>query len=168
MYRYYVYSTTTIILPLQPPRASIPIICVHTHTSGAMIDVLMLGMGRSLDLIMYVLYSGDQKFIKDMVTNVTLEVARENGVSELEDVLLHKDNHLLYKCLFFLMLDFQPNFRYWVLQESSNFGLKPICPHKANRFLKCLRDDIIPKFLVNESTKLDDFEREIKVEYIRS
>jgi len=126
------------------------------------------GIGRSLDIIMYVLYSDDQKFIKDMMVQVVNEVANENECNELLLILQHKDNPLLYKCLFFLLLDFQPSFRHWVLQNSNSIGLQKLCPDKALRFLRTLREDIVPNFLVNETQRLDDMERIIKVEYIRS
>ena len=130
-------------------------------------DIRHFGGTRHMDLIMYVLYSNDQCFVQDMVSKVTLEVAREQNCAELATVTQHKNNLLLYKCLFFLMLNFHAKFRYWVLKESS-LGLQPICPHKAARFLRVLRDDLIPRFLVNETVGLDDFEHQIKVEYIRS
>lgn len=147
---------------MQPPRASIPIIC------ETKMDVRDLGVGRQFDIIMYVLYSGDQIFIKSMVTKATLEVVEETECHELKTVLNHDDNLLLYKCLFFLMLDFNREFRYWVLKDDNDLGLIPICPQKALRFLRVLRDEIVPNFLVNETMRLDDFERNIKVEYIRS
>jgi hypothetical protein len=131
-------------------------------------DVRDLGVGRQFDIIMYVLYSGDQIFIKSMVTKATLEVVEETECHELKTVLNHDDNLLLYKCLFFLMLDFNREFRYWVLKDDNDLGLIPICPQKALRFLRVLRDEIVPNFLVNETMRLDDFERNIKVEYIRS
>ena len=131
-------------------------------------DVRDLGIGRQFDIIMYVLYSGDQVFIKNMVSKATVEVAQETGCMELQSVLEHDDNLLLYKCLFFLMLDFHHPFRYWVLREDNDLGLLPIDPQKALRFLRVLREEIVPNFLVNETLRLDDFERSIKVEYIRS
>ncbi len=119
-----------------------------------------------MDLIMYVLYSDDQRFVRDMVTKVTLEVATEQACPELI-ALLEYDHPQLYRCLFFLLLDFHTKFRYWVLDESG-LGLQPMCPHKAVRFLKALRAEIAPRFLVNETLRLDELERELKVEYIRS
>jgi len=133
-----------------------------------MTQILLSGIGRSFDLIMYVLYVEDQIFVRDIVTNVTQEVIEEFEVKELEQLLKHKDNFLVYKCLFFLMLDFKPEFRSWVLLQGQNIGLKPICQQKALRFMTLLRDDIIPNFLIDESMLIDDFERQIKVEYIRS
>jgi hypothetical protein len=130
-------------------------------------DIRQFGGTRHMDLIMYVLYSNDQCFVQDMVTKVTLEVSKEHRCDELATVTQHKSNPLLYKCLFFLMLNFHSKFRFWVLQDSS-LGLQPICPHKAARFLRVLRDELIPKFLVNESTAMSEFEHHIKVEYIRS
>ncbi len=130
-------------------------------------DVLLLGIGRSMDLLMYVLYSGDQIFIQNIVSKVVIEVSEKQKCSELLLVLNHKNNQLLCKCLFFLMLDFHATFRYWVL-SANDMGLQPICPFKAARFLKSLREEIAPKFLVNETQRLDDLERELKVEYIRS
>ena len=130
-------------------------------------DIRLFGGTRHMDLVMYVLYSNDQCFVQDMVIKVTLEVAKEHKCDELALVTQHTNNLLLYKCLFFLMLNFHTKFRYWVLKEN-NLGLQPMCPHKAARFLRVLRDDLIPKFLVNESTTLSDFEHHIKIEYIRS
>ncbi len=133
-----------------------------------MSDILNTGIGRSFDIFMYVLYSGDQNFIKDMVTQVCMEVADENECVELNQVLQHADNLLLYKCLFFLLVDFQPSFRQWVLQQGPNIGLQTTCPNKIVRFLQILRNELVPRFLVNESMRLDEFERSLKIEYIRS
>ena len=130
-------------------------------------DIRLFGGTRHMDLIMYVLYSNDQRFVQDMVTKVTLEVSKEYGCDELATITQHKSNALLYKCLFFLMLNFHAKFRFWVLQDSS-IGLQPVCPYKAARFMRVLRDDLIPKFLVNESLSLHDFEHYIKIEYVRS
>ena len=123
---------------------------------------------RNLDLIMYVLYSGDEVFIKDMVTKVSLEVSEEQECNELKELVGTHDMPLLYKCLFFLMLNFQPKFRYWVISENNGTGLLPVCPHKALLFLKTLRDSLVPQFLVNETIRLNEFERDLKVAYIRS
>lgn len=135
--------------------------------SSTCIDIRTVGIGHSLDLIMYVLYSGDQKFIKDMVHKATMEIIDMYQVDELKIVLEHKDNLLLYKCLFFFVLDFHQPFRYWVLQDA-NIGLYQVCPYKARRFLKVLRDEIIPSFLVNEGMRLDELEYRLKEEYVRS
>jgi hypothetical protein len=129
-------------------------------------DARTLGIVRSMDLIMYVLYSDDQNFVRDMVTKVATEVATEQGCAELHGLLSH-EHPQLYRCLFFLLLDFHPKFRYWALEESS-IGLRPVCGYKAVRFLKCLRSSIVPRFLINETLRMDDFERELKVEYVRS
>ena len=120
-----------------------------------------------MDLIMYVLYSNDHRFVRDMVVQVTLEVSTENQCPELATLTRHQNNLLMYKCLFFLMLNFHCKFRCWVLQDNT-LGLQPVCPYKAVRFLRVLRDELIPKFLVNESVGMDDFEHQIKIEYIRS
>jgi hypothetical protein len=120
-----------------------------------------------MDLYQYVLYSGDEKFVQDMVARVTNEAAEEEGCDELRSVLVDfHDRPLMYKCLFFLMVYSQPKFRFWSLDPG--VGLLPICPYKAIRFLQTLRDDLVPRFLVNETMRLDDFERELKVEYNRS
>lgn len=131
-------------------------------------DVRETGIGRSFDIIMYVLYSGDQNFIKDMVTQACVEVAEENDCLELTQVLQHRDNLQLYKCLFFLMFDFHFPFRNWVLTEGHSIGLRPMCPYKAIRFLQTLRNDIVPTFITCETMRLDEFERSVKVEYIRA
>ena len=132
------------------------------------VDIRSLGVTRTMDLMKYVLYSGDEKFVQDMVTRVTHEAADEQQCDELRALLCYQDKPLMYKCLFFLMLYFQPKFRYWTLDANNGAGLQPTCPHKAIRFLQCLRDDLVPRFLVNETMRLDEFERELKVEYNRS
>ena len=137
---------------------------------GAMsADLRSLGVARSMDLIMYVLYSDDQLFVRDMVTQVLREVAAEERCPELGALAepCYHDCPQLYRCLFFFMLEAHAKFRYWVLQSPS-LGLQPVCPHKAARFMQVLRADIIPRFLVNETMRPDELERELKVEYIRS
>lgn len=138
--------------------------------SEVIVDIRCLGASRSMDLFMYVLYSGDEVFIQNMVNKVVREVAAEEECAEMEEVLLHTDNRLMYKCLFFVMVDFHPRFRYWVLsgESQTSMGLQPICPQKAARFLKCLREELVPNFLVNETMRMGDLERSLKVEYIRS
>ena len=131
-------------------------------------DIRLFGGTRHMDLIMYVLYSNDYRFVCDMVVKVTREVASENACEELLLLTQHRqENLLLYKCLFFFMLNFHCKFRYWVINENT-LGLQPVCPYKAARFLQMLRNDLIPKFLVNEAVGMDDFEHQIKIEYIRS
>ena len=121
-----------------------------------------------MDLFMYVLYSEDEVFIQNIVNKVVREVVVEEECAEMDDILLHVDNRLMYKCLFFVMVDFHAKFRYWALSDNANMGLQPMCPHKALRFLKSLREEIVPSFLVNETMRMDDLERKLKVEYIRS
>ena len=130
-------------------------------------DVRALGIVRSMDLFMYVLYSDDQKFVRDMVTKVTIEVAHEQECEELA-AIMDFDSPQMYRCLFFLMLDFHSKFRYWALEENNGTGLQPVCPFKAVRFMRALRCEIVPRFLVAEMQRLDDLERALKVEYIRS
>lgn len=132
------------------------------------VDIRSLGVTRSMDIIMYVLYSGDENFVRDMVTRVTLEAAAEQECEELRALMQHQDRPLMHKCLFFLMLYFQPSFRFWVLDPNNDAQLQPICPYKAVRFLQCLQDELVPQFLVNETMRLDEFERNLKIEYNRS
>jgi hypothetical protein len=122
---------------------------------------------RNMDLIMYVLYSGDEVFVMNMVRRVCGEVAEKYENNELKRILNHKDKPMLYKCLFFLMLNFHKDFRYWVLSDETQ-GLRKICPYKATRFLISLKNEIVPKFLMDERVQLQDLERSIKVCYILS
>ena len=142
-----------------------PTTCTDPH------DIRQLGAVRTMDLIMYVLYSGDEHFVRNMVVRVVEEVAAEQQCAELRELLTAAggERPQLLRCLFFLMLNFQARFRYWVLTEASRHaGLQPICPHKAVRFLQVLRAELVPFFLMNETQRLDDFERALKVEYVRS
>ena len=132
-------------------------------------DIRQLGATRAMDILLYVLYSDDQLFIRDMTIRVALEVAAEHEcpeLAELADARFH-DKPQMYRCLFFLLLDFHAKFRFWALEEQQH-GLRAVCPHKAARFLQALRADIVPRFLVNETMRPDELERELKVEYIRS
>lgn len=146
-------------------RARIIIESVEKMTAA---DTRMLGVARSMDLIMYVLYSDDQLFVRNMVAQVAREVSAAQTCPELLELLEHHhESPQLYRSLFFLLLDFYPKFRYWVLQDNS-LGLQPVCPHKALRFLKELRAELVPQFLINETLRFDDFERTLKIEYVRS
>ena len=129
-------------------------------------DARALGLVRSMDLFMYVLYSNDQVFVRDIVTQVAREVAQEQACPEM-GALLASDSPELYRCLFFLLLDYHAKFRYWALEEAQ-LGLKPLCVHKAARFLRVLNTTLVLRFLVNETVRLDEFERELKTEYLRS
>jgi hypothetical protein len=122
-----------------------------------------------MDLIMYILYSGDQVFVRDMMTRVVNEVADEHQCEELRGLLSPclYDRPQLYRCLFFLLLDCHAKFRFWVLEDKTT-GLHAVCPHKAARFLHVLRSEIVPRFLINETVYPDELERELKVEYLRS
>ncbi len=122
---------------------------------------------RNMDLIMYVLYSGDEIFVMDMVRKVSTEVADKYNVQDIKKILCHTDKPMFYRCLFFLMLNFHKDFRYWVLNDETQ-GLRKICPFKATRFLLSLKNEIVPKFLMNEKVQLQEFERSIKISYIQS
>lgn len=122
---------------------------------------------RNMDLIMYVLYSGDEIFVMDMVRKVSTEVAEKYNVQDIKKILGHNDKPMLYRCLFFLMLNFHKDFRFWVLNDEGQ-GLRKICPFKATRFLLSLKNEIVPKFLMNEKVQLQEFERSIKISYILS
>lgn len=65
-----------------------------------------------MDLIMYVLYSGDELFVMNMVRKVCVEVADKFKIEEIKKFLNHNDKPMLYRCLFFLMLNFHKEFRY--------------------------------------------------------
>ena len=145
----------------QQPSSAVTTIIIEASSSSSSWGI------RSMDIIMYVLYSGDQLFVRDMVRKVMLEVAVEQDCAELK-ALAERESPQMYRCLFFLLLDFHAKFRYWVLDDRQNIGLQPVCPFKAIRFLRQLRASIIPRFLVNETVRMDDLEREIKVEYVRS
>ena len=121
---------------------------------------------RHMDLFMYVLYSDDENFVMDMVKKVTQEVCDKYACEELRVMLQQADRPILFKCLFFLMINFYKNFRYWSL--SASLGLQPVCPNKATRFLIELKTELVPKFLVDERMRLEEFERMLKVSYIAS
>ena len=129
-------------------------------------DAARQAMLRRMDLFMYVLYSGDQVFVMNMVEQVTREVCTKYDCPELASVLVHKDKPLLFRTLFFLMLNFYKSFRHWALTAA--VGLLPVCPHKATRFLLELKHDLVPRFLVDERMRLEDFERQLRVAYVAS
>ena len=133
------------------------------------VDVRTLGVVRSMDLFMYVLYSNDERFLRDMVSKVVEEVTTEYGCDELAELMEPRfhTRPQLYRCLFFLLLDCHAKFRYWALEDRS-LGLVPVCPHKAARFLSLLRGEIAPRFLIDETMHPDELERELKVEYLRA
>ena len=110
------------------------------------------GMCRHMDLILYVLYSRDECFVHDMVERVAREVVQEYQSPLLLELLKYTDRPILFRCLFFLLLNFHTKFRYWVLSEEASTanGLPPISPPKMCRFLIHLRDIIVPGFLVDE------------------
>lgn len=67
---------------------------------------------RNMDLIMYVLYSGDEIFVMNMVRKVCMEVSEKYKNEDLAKMLRHNDKPMLYRCLFFLILNFYKDFRY--------------------------------------------------------
>ena len=128
--------------------------------SGTATDALL----RHMDLYMYVLYSRDEVFVLDMVRQVVTEVCERYNCPELMGFLKYTDQPLLFKCLFFFMVNFLKRFRFWTLSEQTRLPL--VCPHKATRFLTQLKNELIPNFLVDERMRLEEFERAVKVAYI--
>jgi hypothetical protein len=102
-----------------------------------------------------------------MVKKVAAEIADKYKLEELRLVIRHEDKPMLYRCLFFMLLNFHKEFRFWVLTDRS-MGLKPICPYKATRFLLTLKQDLLPPFFIDERMQLADVERRIKVAYLAS
>ena len=125
---------------------------------------------RSMDLITYVLYSKDECFVRDMVDKVVKEVMEQHAFPEIGVLLQYEDRPVLFRCLFFLMLNFHTQFRSWVLsaQASKSNGLPPLCQYKMTRFLVNLRETLIPSFLVHDEISMEDFDYQIKTEYVRS
>jgi len=121
---------------------------------------------RNFDLIKYVLYSEDEIFVMDMVKKVACEISDKYQFEDLRTLVRHKDKPQLYRCLFFFLLNFHKEFRYWVLQNDKALGLTPVCPYKATSFLKALKYEILPPFLVDERMTLQELDRKIKVAYI--
>lgn len=123
-----------------------------------------------MDIVLYVLYSQDERFVHDMVERVTREVADEYACPIVVGLLEHGDRPLLFRCLFFLLLNFHSKFRYWILSEEASVSnsLPLISPHKMCRFLVHLRDTLVPGFLVDEVVTMEEFERSVKVAYIAS
>lgn len=80
----------------------------HATTENRVVKELQL---RNMDLIMYVLYSSDEIFVMNMVRKVCSEVAAKYGNKDLEKILKHNDKPMLYRCLFFFMLNFYKDFR---------------------------------------------------------
>ena len=119
-----------------------------------------------MDLFMYVLYSKDELFVMDMVRQVVKEVSEHYKCNDLDVFMQQSDKPIIFKCLFFLMLNCFAKFRHWALTAS--LGLQPICPHKATRFLLALKHELVPNFLVNEKVRLEEFERSLKTTYIAS
>ena len=128
------------------------------------------GLCRRMDIVLYALYSKDEKFLYDMVSRVMQEVSTLYEFAPIMALLEYNDRPVLFRCLFFLMLNFHTSFRFWLLSEaaSQTNGLPPICEHKMCRFLMTLRDELVPNFLVHETVTMDEFDRSIKVAYIAS
>ena len=120
---------------------------------------------RNMDLIMYVLYSEDAVFVMNMVKQVASEITEKYKFEDLKMVTQHNDKPMLYRCLFFLLLNFHKPFRFWVLRDET-LGLRPICPFKATRFLLALKNEIVPRFLMDERVQLEELERQIKTTYV--
>ena len=119
---------------------------------------------------MYVLYSKDEQFVYNMVCKVTKEVVLIHNLAQLETLLQYPNRPILYRCLFFLLINFHTDFRYWVLSEntSKGNGLPQICPHKESRFLQHLRENLVLQFLVHEEMTMEEFNRNIKMTYVAS
>jgi hypothetical protein len=127
-------------------------------------------MYRSMDIILYVLYSRDERFVFDMVSRVLNEVAEQYSFDSIRELLKFEDRPVLFRCLFFLMLNFHTPFRFWLLtpHASKSNGLPLLCPHRMCRFFIQLREHLIPDFLVHDNMSMEDFDYQVKAEYIRS
>ena len=122
---------------------------------------------RNMDLIMYVLYSSDHKFVFDMMKRVAEEVADTYGYPDLLQLFQHPDHPMLFQALFFLLLRLHDKFRHWVITEKT-LGLPPCCEYKVVSFLRDLQNVLIHPFLIDKRMQLSTFLRNIKVHYIRA
>ena len=129
-----------------------------------------MSLSRRMDMVMYVLYSMDECFVYDMVGKVVSEILNKYDCLLLAGLMAYKDRPVLFRCMFFLLLNFSDSFRFWILGPSASLdnGLPPLCEFKMCRFLQHLRNELIPNFLVQESITMDEFDRNIKVAYIAS
>lgn len=122
---------------------------------------------RRMDLFMYVLYSKDECFVLGMMERVLNEVAEMYKYPDALKLLAFRERPVLFRILFFLLINFHCSFRYWALSPEATraTGLPAICPYKATRFLMALRKELVIKFLVDETMTMEDFERVLKREY---
>ena len=123
---------------------------------------------RNMDLIMYVLYAKDHRFVIDMVRKVAIEVAHVHGCGDLQELVeTHPQEPALYTALFFLLLNLHAPFRHWALTTTEH-GLPRISEAKAVRFLLALKHTLAPEFLVDEVMDVESFLRNVKTEYIKA
>lgn len=110
-------------------------------------------------------YTRDENAIRNVLRSCIEEMHKTEDCSQLMQ-LNEKLPLVGLRALFILLIVTDPRLRYWAMQYETRTLTKPK-PEKVCRFLKTLRDDIIPAWQSDERQTAQQLVREATITYIR-
>lgn len=146
--------------PLQPERMSIPITCQFTAAF------------QRKDMLFYVLFGSNTDYIRRMIEESVLNIAREypsDGVAEALQLIrpCESDSLQTLRIRFFLLLNEDETMRKNLADLRSNI-MVGLCPFKAERFYDDLCDELIPMWIKDFHVSLDVFVERLRDVYLCS
>jgi hypothetical protein len=139
---------------------SIPITCQYTAAF------------QRKDVLFYVLFGSNADYIRRMIEESVVNIAREypsDGVADALQLIRPRESDSL-QCLrirFFLLLNEDEVMRRNLADLRSNV-MVGLCPFKAERFYDDLCDELIPMWIKNHDVKPDDFVDLLRATYLCS
>lgn len=143
-------------VPLQAERMSIPMTCPL----------------KRQDIIFYTLYSGNEQYLKDLIEESVINIAREyptEGVRDALQMLRPTEIDSLHKLRmkFFILLNEDEAMRHKLSMVKSS-TIAPLCEHKARRFYDELSDKILANWVRNGNMDLEGVVDIVRDSYLHS
>lgn len=145
---------------MHPERMSMPITCECTAAF------------QRKDVIFYVLFGSNMDYIRRLVEESVVNIAREyptDGVAEALQLMRPKEADSLchLQIRFFLLLNEDEMMRRQIANIKSRVMIS-LCPHKAERFYDLLCEELIPAWIRDCRVTHEEFVDRLRAGYLCS
>ena len=126
------------------------------------------------DPLFYVLYGANEAFIRGLIEESVISVAREYPTAGVRDALhlmrpTETDSPHKLRAKFFMLLNEDEAMRRRLSEPPARgSAMRALCPQKARRFYDELCDEILPGYMECQPTSLADLVDRLREAYLHS
>ena len=127
------------------------------------------------DWLMYILYSCDAEFLRQIIRGAAISIALTHGTGGIKDALVPYapcDDDCMHttRIKLLVVLDQDEGTRRRLCEYKSEIARdwRPVCPAKANRFYADLHDVLIPDWIKDETISHSEFIDRVRMSYLVS